>query len=45
MPSERTSKEPRMRRLPMRKISDALRLKAAGLATRKIAASLNVGQL
>ena len=33
-----------MRRLPMRKIADALRLKAAGLATRKIAASLNVGQ-
>ena len=42
LPSERTSKEPRMRRLPMRKIADALRLKAAGLATRKIAASLNV---
>ncbi|TCP21546.1 ATP-binding protein [Rhodovulum adriaticum] len=33
-----------MRRLPMRKIADALRLKTAGLATRKIAASLNVGQ-
>src|SRR6056297_3606635 len=33
-----------MKRLPMRKIADALRLKAAGLATRKIAASLNVGQ-
>lgn len=28
----------------MRKIADALRLKAAGLSTRKIAASLNVGQ-
>ena len=33
-----------MRRLPMRKISQALRLRAAGLSTRKIAASLNVGQ-
>ena len=33
-----------MRRLPMRKIADALRLKAAGLSTRKIAASLGVGQ-
>ena len=33
-----------MRRLPMRKIGDALRLKAAGLTTRKIAASLGIGQ-
>ena len=33
-----------MRRLPMRKIGDALRLKAAGLTTRKIAASLGLGQ-
>ena len=33
-----------MRRLPMRKIADALRLKAAGLSTRKIAASLAIGQ-
>jgi len=33
-----------MRRLPMRKISEALRLRAAGLSTRKIAASLSVGQ-
>lgn len=33
-----------MKRLPMRKIAEALRLKAAGLSTRKIAASLNVGQ-
>ncbi|HSQ70719.1 MAG TPA: IS21 family transposase [Steroidobacteraceae bacterium] len=33
-----------MRRLPMRKIAEALRLKATGLSTRKIAASLNVGQ-
>jgi transposase len=33
-----------MRRLPMRKIGEALRLKAAGLSTRKIAASLGVGQ-
>lgn len=33
-----------MRRLPMRKISQALRLRASGLSTRKIAASLNVGQ-
>ncbi|WP_134078956.1 IS21 family transposase [Rhodovulum visakhapatnamense] len=33
-----------MRRLPMRKIAEALRLKAAGLSTRKIAVSLNVGQ-
>jgi transposase len=28
----------------MRKIAEALRLKAAGLSTRKIAVSLNVGQ-
>ena len=33
-----------MRRLPMRKIAEALRLRAAGLSTRKIAASLSVGQ-
>lgn len=33
-----------MRRLPMRKVGEALRLKAAGLSTRKIAASLGVGQ-
>lgn len=33
-----------MRRLQMRKIAEALRLRAAGLTTRKIAASLNVGQ-
>lgn len=33
-----------MRRLPMRKISEALRLRATGLSTRKIARSLNVGQ-
>jgi transposase len=33
-----------MKRLPMRKIRDALRLRAAGLSTRKIAASLGVGQ-
>ncbi len=33
-----------MRRLPMRKISEALRLKAAGLSTRKIASSLGLGQ-
>lgn len=33
-----------MRRLPMRKIGEALRLKAAGLATRKIAVSLGIGQ-
>ena len=33
-----------MRRLPMRKIAEALRLKAAGLSTRKIAASLSIGQ-
>ena len=33
-----------MRRLPMRKIAEALRLRAAGLSTRKIASSLEVGQ-
>lgn len=33
-----------MRRLPMRKIGEAVRLKAAGLSTRKIAASLGIGQ-
>ncbi len=33
-----------MKRLPMRKIKDALRLKAAGLSTRQIAASLGVGR-
>ncbi len=33
-----------MRRLPMRKIEEALRLKSAGLSTRKIALSLGVGQ-
>jgi transposase len=33
-----------MKRLPMRKIRDALRLRAAGLSTREIAASLSVGQ-
>ena len=33
-----------MRRLPMRKITEALRMKASGLSTRKIAASLSVGQ-
>ena len=33
-----------MRRLPMRKIAEALRLRAAGLSTRKIASSLGVGQ-
>lgn len=33
-----------MRRLPMRKIAEALRLQATGLSTRKIAASLGVGQ-
>ncbi|MEM8572952.1 MAG: helix-turn-helix domain-containing protein, partial [Pseudomonadota bacterium] len=33
-----------MRRLPMRKIGEALRLKAAGLTTRKIAVSLGIGQ-
>lgn len=33
-----------MRRLPMRKIAQALRLKASGLSTRKIASSLSLGQ-
>ena len=33
-----------MKRLKMRKIRDAVRLEAAGLSTRKIAASLGVGQ-
>ncbi len=33
-----------MKRLPMRKIRDALRLQAAGLSKRKIAASLGVGR-
>lgn len=33
-----------MKRLKMRKIRDAMRLEAAGLSTRKIAASLGVGQ-
>ena len=33
-----------MKRLPMRKIRDALRLRANGLSTREIAASLDVGQ-
>lgn len=33
-----------MRRLPMRKIAQALRLKASGLSTRKIASSLGLGQ-
>ena len=33
-----------MRRLPMRKISEVLRMKASGLSTRKIAASLSIGQ-
>jgi hypothetical protein len=33
-----------MRRLPMRKIAQALRRKAAGLSTRKIASSLGLGQ-
>jgi len=33
-----------MKRLPMRKIRDALRLHAKGLSTRKIAASLGLGQ-
>ena len=32
-----------MKRLTMRKITDALRLHASGLSTRKIAASLGVG--
>ena len=33
-----------MQRLPMRKIREALRLKAAGLTQREIAASLGVGR-
>ena len=33
-----------MKRLPMRKIRDALRLQAAGLAKRQIAASLDIGR-
>ena len=33
-----------MKRLPMRKIRDALRLRAGGLSMREIAASLGVGQ-
>ncbi len=33
-----------MRRLPMRKIAEALRLKVSGLSTRKIASSLGLGQ-
>lgn len=33
-----------MRRVPMRKIGEALRLKAGGLSTRKIALSLGIGQ-
>ncbi len=33
-----------MKRLSMRKIRDALRLQAGGLSTRKIAASLGLGQ-
>jgi len=33
-----------MKRLPMRKIGEALRLRAAGLSTRRIAASLGAGQ-
>ena len=33
-----------MRRLPMRKIAEALRLKAGGMSTRKIASSLGLGQ-
>ena len=32
-----------MRRLPMRKIIDALRLRASGLTLREIGASLDVG--
>ena len=31
-------------RLPMRKISDVLRLHAGGLSTRRIAVSLNIGR-
>ena len=33
-----------MKRLPMRKIKDVLRLHASGLSTRRIAASLRLGQ-
>ena len=33
-----------MKRLPMRKIRDALRLRAGGLSMREIGASLGVGQ-
>ena len=33
-----------MRRLPMRKIAEVLRLKATGLSTRKVASSLSLGQ-
>ena len=33
-----------MRRLPMRKITEALRMRASRLSTQKIAASLSVGQ-
>jgi len=33
-----------MKRLPMRKIRDALRLRTAGVSTHEIAASLGVGQ-
>ncbi len=33
-----------MKRLPMRKMRDALRLRSNGLSTREIAASLGVGQ-
>ncbi len=32
------------KRLPMRKIRDALRLEASGLSRRQIAASLNIGR-
>jgi DNA-binding NarL/FixJ family response regulator len=33
-----------MKRLPMRKIRDVLRLSAEGLSTRQISASLSIGQ-
>lgn len=33
-----------MKRLPMRKIRDVLRLSAEGLSTRQIAASLSIGR-
>ena len=33
-----------MKRLPMRKLRDALRLRSTGLSTRALAASLGVGQ-